>query len=724
MKHIYLFLISFILCHSIEAQTIKYVNPNAADDTNADGTIANPYNNIATTVEIVKNNGGGDVIIIDGTYNMSTGVKITTTATSTSKVTIKPQTVAGVKLSFNSRFGFEFDETASYITLSGLELDGETDEIDFWTIVAQAFWGDTSIARNGGIAVILDGLYITIEDNYIHDWYQKGAEIRDGRYVVVTGNIIHDIATTSTSGGHGIMRQQKGDEYFTDDTAGVYRWDIKENLIFNVEQRIYSWVPRKGFIEMVIDEGKSILIDDPKDTDGIQEEMSARIKNNIIAFGAVDAIRLKSTPNLEVSHNSIYGSGPNADGITDKGGDTNTPKFTNFKCHNNASQTASGISAIEIDNAVQETTDAGGTADISGNIAMDGKIKPTNLPLASLEKLTNGQLFTSPSTGDFSINPSLNLPNTLGVESSVRAEMATKISAFNVSVLSGFFVMDHKKTTQTILDNVPGLNDGVTGNETVFTDYGVMSANYHNITFDVVNGSWKIDNNSTDTQRFELNAVYYTWYENIATTYTNASNTTYERIRWGDSEVKQSQVFDPDWLTVSQITSNSTNTLINGYDNTFTLDGDILVDFENFTPSIGDTFDLMIANSITSNNTGELFDRVFFEGFTPANYTFTIVNVSGQQVLRLSITSTLGLDSQTINLTDIKIVPNPAKESFELHTDFEIKDFKMYDMLGRGVIKNTHITPIKGGYKISTLHLKSGFYIFKVNSQSIQVVIK
>lgn len=173
-------------------------------------------------------------------------------------------------------------------------------------VIAKAFWGDASVPRNGGLAVILDGQFITIKDNYIHDWYQKAVEIRNARYVTIQGNIIHDIGTTSISGGHGIMRQQKGTEFFDNDSAGIYRWDIRENMIFNVQQRIYSWVPQKGFIDMVIDEGKSILIDDPKDTDGIQEHMSARIKNNVVAYGTVDHIRLKSTPNLEVSHNSIY----------------------------------------------------------------------------------------------------------------------------------------------------------------------------------------------------------------------------------------------------------------------------------------------------------------------------------------------------------------------------------------------------------------------------------
>jgi len=639
----YISALFLLLSFCANTQTSLFVNPDLSDNPSADGSLANPYNDIAATVQLLAAT-GGEVIVIDGMYDMTDKeVTITTAATAANPIIIKPQSTAGVIMNFTGRFGFEFETDSRHITLEGFELNGQTNLVDYWTIVAKSFWGDTSVPRNGGLAVILDGQHITIKDNYIHDWYQKAVEIRDARYVVIEGNIIHDIATTSISGGHGIMRQQKGQEFMDNDLAGVYRWDIRENMIYSVEQRIYSWVPQKGFIEMVIDEGKSILIDDPKDTDGIQEDMSARIINNVIAFGAVDHIRLKSTPNLEVSHNSIYAEGLNADGISDKQGDTTTPQFTNFISKNNAAQTVAGVSAIEIDKAVEQTVAAGGTPDVSGNYAMDGKIKPPGQ--SGLTKLTNGQLFINPHGGNFRINPSLNLPASTGVSLTVLDDLDQKVIDFGISISAGTFQMDHLKLTQTILDNVPGLNDGVLNNETVFADYGLMSSNYHTIEFDVVAGDWKDDYSSPNKQDFELNEVYYSWYENIATNHLNNAGEEYERIRWGDSEVMQNQVFDADWLTVSQITSTS-NTLINGHDNIFTLNGDILIDFENFTPQIGDAFDLITADIIITspNFTGSLFDRVLFEGHTPDNYSLEIVTVGDVQVVRLTILAALPVE--------------------------------------------------------------------------------
>jgi hypothetical protein len=638
---IYLLVAAFLVLSSPTfSQTTIHVNPGIAQNSSATGSSVDPYGSISTAVEDVFLSGGGQVLILAGTYELDSPVSITTSAGENSSVIIKPVAGEYVKFNFGIRSAFIFRESSSYITLQGIEVDGNTDETDFWSVVAENLWSNDGNPEGGGLAVILDGQHITVSNNYIHDCYQKAIEIRNGRYVVVKGNIVQSIGNTSLSGGHGIMRQQTGDEFFDDDVAGIYRWDIRENLIFNVEQRIYSWVPRKGYMKMVIDEGKSILIDDPKDTDGNQERMSARIKNNIVAFGAIDHIRLKSTPNLEVSNNTIFSERPAGEGITDKGGDTETPQFVNFICRNNAVQTIAGISAIEIDQAVLETNAAGGTPDVMNNVAMDGRVRPTDQ--SGITKLTNGRLFENPNGGDFRINSNLNLPG-VGVEPQVISELENRASAFGSAIGWNGWITNHLKLTQTILDNIPGVNDGIAGNETVFTNAGIITSNHSHIDFEVVNGAWKTARQSMDNQSFELNPVYRSWYSSIANAYPAADGNEYERLRWGSSVVKQDQAFDPNWLTVSKVTATD-NTLINGFENNFTLDGDLLVDFEGFSPSINDSWDIITAGTITSTNLGEPFDRVLFKGFTPDNYSLEIVDEGNGQVVRLTILSALPIE--------------------------------------------------------------------------------
>jgi len=602
----------------------------AADDPMADGSVDNPFNDLNIALDYVAADGGGDILIRGIEYNLSAKILITTAATEEEPITVKPMDGEKVKFNFDLFAAFEFDELSRHITFEGFEIDGNTDQVDFWCIVGLALWGDTEIPRGGGQAIILDGQWITIRNNYIHDAYQKAVEIEDGRYVKVYGNVIEKIATSSLSGGHGIMRQQKGMEFLDDDSVGVYRWDIKGNILFNVEQRIYSWVPSKGFMEMTLDEGKPILIDDPQDSDGVQEQMSARIKDNVVAFGSIDAIRLKSTPNLEVSNNSIFSNSTHADGITDKGGDTPTPQFLNFIGKNNAVQTGAGTTAIELDDCINQTVNNGGVPDISGNIAVIGTVKPTGY--SGIDTNPTSQLFVDADNGDFMINPALGLPATLGIDPDVLDSLMDRGESFGVDIKWDGWTNNDMKLTQSILDNLPGINDGIAGNDTVFTSIGIMNAERNHIDFDVViGGTWQVDKGAPDTMQFRLNEEYTEWYHEV-----EMDHPGYERLRWGCSYPKQNQVFQDNWLVHSQITSD-TNTVIYAPDYDFVMDGDLLVEFVGVTPADGDFYDLMVAGDITSVNSMDVFDAVFFEGYTPSEYSIEIVDVPEGKAVRLTI---------------------------------------------------------------------------------------
>jgi hypothetical protein len=615
-----------------------YVVPNGAQGGN--GTAALPYNNIATAVTAANASSVGNVYVRGGEYDMTSTTVISTAATAANPIVIQPFPGENVKFNFNTFSCFNFDANSAYITFQGFEIDGGTDAVDFWCLVSNAFWGDQSITRGGGLALIVDGKFLTMQGNYIHNCYQKGIEIGAVMGFKAYDNIIQSIATTSLSGGHGIMRQQSSGEIFVNDTVN-YRWDLMNNFVFNVEQRIYSWVPSKGFIDMVLDEGKPILIDDPKDTDGIQELMKAKIENNVVAFGAIDQIRLKSTPNLTCKNNTVYSASPLADGITDKVGDTPTPKFTGAKIQNNVVQTMPGTTAFDL---VDITNQGNSTvpAVISGNYAAVGNILPSGAATVATPPL-----FLNPDDGNFRLNPALGLPATLGVPAAILDSIDARATKFAVNIKWDRWVNDHLKLSQTILDNIPGVNDGIVGNETVFTNTGVLHLNplpaLSEIDFNVIPGTaWKAATGAPAVEHFELNPIYAAWYKARNAATKNSAGTDYTRIRWGNSFTKQDQVFQPDWLTNSQITAPDSNTVIFSDNADFTLDGDLLVDFEGYTPMPGDSWLLMKAATITSANTApKLFDSVKFEGATllPNQYTLSIINTPNGQALELKIIS-------------------------------------------------------------------------------------
>jgi hypothetical protein len=625
-----------------------WVVPNGAPGGN--GTASLPYNNIATAVTAAA--GGGNVFVRGGEYEMSNTTVISTAATAANPIIIQPVPGENVKFNFNTFSCFNFDSSSRYITFKGFEIDGGTDNVDFWCLVSNAFWGDQSISRGGGLALIVDGDFLTIQGNYLHNCYQKGIEIGSVMAFKAYDNIIHSIATTSLSGGHGIMRQQSSGEIFADDTTN-YRWDLMNNLVFNVEQRIYSWVPSKGFIDMVLDEGKPILIDDPKDTDGIQELMKAKIENNVVAYGAIDQIRLKSTPNLTCKNNTVYSASPLADGITDKVGDTPTPKFTGAKIQNNVVQTMPGTTAFDL---VDITNQGNATvpAIISGNYAAVGNILPNGAATVAVPPL-----YINPDDGNFRLNPLLGLPATLGVPAAILDSIDARAAKFAVNVKWDRWVNDHLKLSQTILDNIPGVNDGIVGNESVFTNTGVLHLNplpaRSEIDFNVIPGTaWKLATGAPAVEHFELHPEYAAWYKARNTATKNSVGADYARIRWGNSFTKQDQVFQPDWLTNSQITAADSNTVIFSDNADFVLDGDILIDFEGHTPLVGQSWDLMQAKTITSANLAPaLFDSIKFEGatLTPSQYTLSIENVPGGQVLRLTIINNVPLNINEVHLS-------------------------------------------------------------------------
>ncbi|MFM8530336.1 MAG: cadherin domain-containing protein, partial [Ilumatobacteraceae bacterium] len=474
----------------------------------------------------------------------------------------------------------------------------------------------------GAIAInVTTGTNIVIRDNVFQNLQQKAVNIESGRYVDVIGNIITNVATTSLSGGHGIMRQQGTGVFGTADEAGNYRWDISGNLIFNVQQRLYSWVPSKGYMNFSFDEGKPINIDETTDT-----SMIARIADNVIAFPAIDAIRLKPTANLEVSNNSIYATASIADGITDANTLSVSTPFPGMTIRNNLIETAPGRFGLEVHDGFPTTTDTGR---VSGNILSGGTANPAGLP--GVTSVSTG-LFTNPNAGVFT--PAAGVSTAAGANPPVLANLTRKAAAASITVASDGWVNDGIKLTQTLLDAVPGVEDGVSGNETIFTGPGqytasVREAGRKSMLFPV-NSTWQAANVAAADLavaggKYEIitSADYSAWRDATQTAYTG-----YGSVRWGDSVVGQNKVFDAAGLTVMAVrgVGDFTKTVATG--KTVTIDGDLLVDLSTYSASGTQTFDIVKAGTVTSaNGVGATFDTIRIKQPAGGAYTAQVALV-------------------------------------------------------------------------------------------------
>lgn len=634
--------------------TELYVDPTNGNDNNI-GSYSSPMKTIPAATNIASENSIANVYVKSGTYQFIPSINITTN--SPHLITISPEPMGSVVLELIGYRGFRFFSGARNIEIKGFEINGKSNTLDHWTILSQYVWQPSTLSTNpllagGGIAVnVEEANDIKITENYFHDFYQKAVNINDGRYVTVKGNIIKNIALTSLSGGHGIMRQQGSGSFVDSDDPTKYRWDLDGNLIFNVHQRIYSWVPWKGFLNMTLDEGKPILIDETPDHD---QNIKARIRNNIVAFNKIDAIRIKPTNNLEVSNNSVYTQdSDHGDGITDTTTGFNTANgtpFNNFICQNNAVQVLPSKFDYELGESMASTN-----ALASNNYGAFGTINPSGVATN-----LNADLFVNPEIGDFNLKSGI--PSTIGASLSTINDLAARTTLFNVDIANDNWEHDHLKNFQTLYDNVPGIEDGVVGNEPVFTDAGLYDlsdleyARGRKAFYFALNPTWQTDNGVTSAvlnQRTELDAYdgkyeiivpedYSDWYDDIKATYLRDSDNNgsddspYDRIRYGESVIAQNKIFLNNSLQVVEIAASYDYTKTDATGYAITLDGDILIDF-NYTPAGYETFDLITANTITSANATVLFDRIRMEGYT-GTYTLEIV-LGSPNILRLTLTN-------------------------------------------------------------------------------------
>ncbi|MEZ5534456.1 MAG: ImpA family metalloprotease [Thiolinea sp.] len=448
-----------------------YVVPGGQIDnpTGSPGSIGNPFTSIETALEAAESSATHRTVYVRGGVYSDIDVTVDgINGAENDQIILTRLPGERVKLIFSGASAFSIEETSSYLVFDGFEIDGQAVN-DHWDMLANHWWdplGDRNIG--GGQGFNVDGQYITIRNNYIHDAYQKGVNIYKGRYVNVHDNIVHNIGHSSLSGGHGIMRKWPRNfsvnptDGTTNPTHGVapgadiykqdydYRFDITGNMVLAVEQRIYSRVFNKGYSNLTIDEGKPILIDETDDTDP-----KSRISHNLVLYGGVDHIRLKQNPNMEVHNNSILAdlsrTDTAPDGITDKN------KLPNLQFYGNL--VASKGIAIEVDDSFLDSS--GDDIDPTmqkkyDNFVGGGGTVPKG-PIAGITDAggTNaGSLFADVANNNFApvVSGNTVIP---GVGSAYLTKLFTMADEYAVKVQPGGWSHDHLKNAEYIIGNVP-----------------------------------------------------------------------------------------------------------------------------------------------------------------------------------------------------------------------------------------------------------------------------
>lgn len=267
----------------------------------------------------------------------------------------------------------------------------------------------------------------------------------------------------------------------------------------------------------------------------------------------------------------------------------------------------------------------------------------------------SGAVFSNPEQGDFSPTAAA---GSAGASAATRASLARLAAVQGVVVSDDNWLIDERKMTQTLLDNLPGIRDGISGNESMFKETGILYANSvkeagRKAYYFEIDAAWKSTNISnanvldrTGTTYDNLYEVvtplaYSSWVDDKLTNYKQTNNNTYTSIRYGGSYIEQHKVFDPTGLTVFSIDSltNYTQTTTST-GKSIVIDGDALIDISGIKAA-GSTgsrsFDLIRASQISSaNGSGAFFDsaRIVNGGSNwNGSHAITFVDTNNDSIL-------------------------------------------------------------------------------------------
>ena len=152
---------------------------------------------------------------------------------------IRPWGNEYVKLKTDALSAIRVKKGAKYITIENFEIEGESQSINLDTAL-QYWWWDTNDTMQSS-AIVTNGDHLTIRNNTIHDMPGSGISVVGGAYATIEGNVVYNCDWWTIAGSKGIGITQAVDDT-VNPANGAYKNKIVGNLIFNIEQRLFSHV--------------------------------------------------------------------------------------------------------------------------------------------------------------------------------------------------------------------------------------------------------------------------------------------------------------------------------------------------------------------------------------------------------------------------------------------------------------------------------------------------
>ena len=354
-------------------------------------------------------------------------------------IVIRPWGSEYVKLKTDALYGIRIKPGAKHITVQSLEIEGELESITLDEALKYWWWDNNDTMQGSGI--VTSGDNIIIKDNVVHEMSGSGISANAGAYALIEGNIVYNCDWWTIAGSKGIgITTATGS-----DANGEYKNRVIGNLIFNIEQRVFSHVWKKGFATLRIDEGEALLIQEGKQNAGTTSSSyngKYLVKDNLIIYNG-KAVSINLAKDVNVSNNSFYNNG----GATKQAGfRIGYTKHLNIE--NNAVE-------ANIPNTIIYSRDKNSSdINLTHNYAK-GVITKDGAPITGIERAN--QVFQDPDNFDFSIVS--HLPQDIGANSTVIAAIKKKLELYNIKVERKHMEVDKAKQTKYIVEHAPGKVD-------------------------------------------------------------------------------------------------------------------------------------------------------------------------------------------------------------------------------------------------------------------------
>jgi hypothetical protein len=344
-------------------------------------------------------------------------------------ITIKPWGNELVKVNFDSRYGFLIDKSR-YVKLEGFEIKGISDEINYSDAIKH-WWQSSDYYNGSGISSLAKD--VIIKDNIVYNTPGAGIAAHYG-YSVIEGNIVlnTDWWTIAGSCGIGITKSLDEDVKPKDEFKNI----IKNNIIANTQQRIFSRVWSKGYAKLTIDEGEAFLIQENYDPLKGDTGYTGRylIENNLILYNGKTGVVNRSN-RVVIKNNSYYMNGY----LTHKAG---------FR--ENASD-----DILHINNVIDANRSWGliysiGSSTNVVNINNYARGYANYLPEGIT--LIDFPPFKNPEKFDFSVS---NLPDDVGVKRDILFKMKEKLLRYHLKIEPVKYTPNLKQMTKDIIDLRP-----------------------------------------------------------------------------------------------------------------------------------------------------------------------------------------------------------------------------------------------------------------------------